>query len=124
MLNWKNKCLSYAGRLQLVASVLESIHVYWATVFLLPQAVIDDINSLLKGFLWNQSEKANGRARVAWEKLCKPKTQGGLGLKNLSVWNRAMIVKHLWHVAVDKDSLWVKWVNTYNISLKAEVCRK
>ncbi|GJY52436.1 RNA-directed DNA polymerase, eukaryota, reverse transcriptase zinc-binding domain protein, partial [Tanacetum coccineum] len=49
----KNKCLSYAGRLQLVASVLESIHVYWATVFLLPQAIIDEINSLLKGFLWN-----------------------------------------------------------------------
>jgi hypothetical protein len=32
--NWKNKCLSYAGRLQLVASVLESIHVYWASIFI------------------------------------------------------------------------------------------
>ncbi|GJZ95926.1 RNA-directed DNA polymerase, eukaryota, reverse transcriptase zinc-binding domain protein [Tanacetum coccineum] len=50
VLSWKNKCLSYVRRLQLVASVLESIHVYWATVFLLPQALIDDINSLLKGF--------------------------------------------------------------------------
>ncbi|GJS86975.1 RNA-directed DNA polymerase, eukaryota, reverse transcriptase zinc-binding domain protein, partial [Tanacetum coccineum] len=29
-----------------------------ATVFLLPQAIIDEINSLLKGFLWNQEEKA------------------------------------------------------------------
>ncbi|GJQ90835.1 RNA-directed DNA polymerase, eukaryota, reverse transcriptase zinc-binding domain protein [Tanacetum coccineum] len=66
----KNKCLSYAGRLQLVASVLESIHVYWATVFLLPQAIIDEINSLLKGFLWNQDEKANGKAKVAWKNLC------------------------------------------------------
>ena len=50
VLNWKNKGLSYAGRLQLVASVLESIHVYWETVFLLPSTVTDDINSLLKGF--------------------------------------------------------------------------
>ncbi|GKC75814.1 RNA-directed DNA polymerase, eukaryota, reverse transcriptase zinc-binding domain protein [Tanacetum coccineum] len=32
--NWKNKCQSYAGRLLLIASVLESIHVYWAFVFL------------------------------------------------------------------------------------------
>ncbi|GJS28399.1 RNA-directed DNA polymerase, eukaryota, reverse transcriptase zinc-binding domain protein [Tanacetum coccineum] len=91
ILSWKNKCLSYAGRLQLVASVLESIHVYWAIVFLLPQVVIDEINSLLKGFLWNQEQKANGRAKVAWKNLCKPKSQGGLGLKNLSSWNKAMI---------------------------------
>ncbi|GKD51727.1 RNA-directed DNA polymerase, eukaryota, reverse transcriptase zinc-binding domain protein [Tanacetum coccineum] len=61
--------LSYAGRLQLVASVLEFVHVYCAIVFLLPQAIIDEINSLLKGFLWNQEEKANGRAKVAWNNL-------------------------------------------------------
>ncbi|GJU76434.1 RNA-directed DNA polymerase, eukaryota, reverse transcriptase zinc-binding domain protein [Tanacetum coccineum] len=64
ILSWKNKVLSYAGRLQLVASILESIQVYWATIFLLPQAVIDDINRLLKGFLWNQSDQANGKAKV------------------------------------------------------------
>ncbi|GJW19976.1 RNA-directed DNA polymerase, eukaryota, reverse transcriptase zinc-binding domain protein [Tanacetum coccineum] len=69
----------------LVASVLESIHVYWATIFLLPQAVINYINSLLKGFLWNQDERASGRAKVAWKSLCKPKTQGGLGLKDLGI---------------------------------------
>ncbi|GJS07198.1 RNA-directed DNA polymerase, eukaryota, reverse transcriptase zinc-binding domain protein, partial [Tanacetum coccineum] len=119
ILNWKNKCLSYAGRLQLVASVLESIHVYWATVFLLPQAIIDEINSLLKGFLWNQDEKANGKAKVAWKNLCKPKCQGGLGLKNLNIWNKALISKHLWHVAMEKDSLWVKWINTYKLKGKS-----
>ncbi|GKE60209.1 RNA-directed DNA polymerase, eukaryota, reverse transcriptase zinc-binding domain protein, partial [Tanacetum coccineum] len=42
----------------------KSIQVYWATIFLLPQAVIDDINRLLKGFLWNQSDQANGKAKV------------------------------------------------------------
>ncbi|GJY36038.1 RNA-directed DNA polymerase, eukaryota, reverse transcriptase zinc-binding domain protein [Tanacetum coccineum] len=27
----------------------------------------------------------------------------------------ALIIKHLWHVAIDKDSLWVKWVNTFKL---------
>ncbi|GJX56456.1 RNA-directed DNA polymerase, eukaryota, reverse transcriptase zinc-binding domain protein, partial [Tanacetum coccineum] len=40
------------------------------------------------------------------------KQKSGLGLKDLGVWNRAMIVKHLWHVVTDKESLWVKWINT------------
>ncbi|GJT99972.1 hypothetical protein Tco_1110311 [Tanacetum coccineum] len=52
--NWKKKCLSYVGRLQLIAYVLESIHVYWASVFLLPYGVIKNINKILKRFLWNQ----------------------------------------------------------------------
>nr|GFC44052.1 RNA-directed DNA polymerase, eukaryota, reverse transcriptase zinc-binding domain protein [Tanacetum cinerariifolium] len=65
ILSWKNKVLSYAGTLQLVASILESIQVYWATVFLLPQTVIQEINQLLKGFLWNQSDQVNEKAKVA-----------------------------------------------------------
>ncbi|GJR26469.1 putative nucleotidyltransferase, ribonuclease H [Tanacetum coccineum] len=32
--------------------------------------------------------------------------KGCLWLKNLSIRNKALISKHLWHVAVDKDSLW------------------
>ncbi|GKB53018.1 RNA-directed DNA polymerase, eukaryota, reverse transcriptase zinc-binding domain protein, partial [Tanacetum coccineum] len=110
--NWKNKCLSYAGRLMLVASVLESIHVYWASVIFLPDGVIKDINKILKDFLWNQNDGTKGRPKVAWKKVCRSKQKGGLGLKDLGVWNRAMIIKHLWHIITDKESLWVKWIIT------------
>ncbi|GJZ46362.1 hypothetical protein Tco_0593958 [Tanacetum coccineum] len=119
VLNWKNKCLSCAGRLQLITSVLESIHVYGFFVFLLPQTVIDDINKVLKGFLCNQDELAKGKSKVAWESVCNPKSQGGLGLKDLGVWNKAMIAKHLWHLAINKDSLWVKWVNVVKLKGKS-----
>nr|GEW57246.1 RNA-directed DNA polymerase, eukaryota, reverse transcriptase zinc-binding domain protein [Tanacetum cinerariifolium] len=50
--DWKNKYLSYAGRMQLIASVLASIHTYWVAVFILPKSVVKDINKVLKGFLW------------------------------------------------------------------------
>ncbi|GJV62086.1 hypothetical protein Tco_1468186 [Tanacetum coccineum] len=110
--NWKNKCLSYAGRLMLVASVLESIHVYLASILLLPVGVIKDINKQINNFLWNQNDCTKGRDKVAWKNVCKFKQKGGLGLKDLGVWNKAMIVKHLWHIVIDKESLWVKWINT------------
>ncbi|GKC25229.1 RNA-directed DNA polymerase, eukaryota, reverse transcriptase zinc-binding domain protein [Tanacetum coccineum] len=67
--NWKNRSLSYADRLQLIAAVLESIHVYWASVFLIPTTIINEINSLLKWFLWNQRETAAGKAKVAWKDI-------------------------------------------------------
>ncbi|GKB13748.1 RNA-directed DNA polymerase, eukaryota, reverse transcriptase zinc-binding domain protein [Tanacetum coccineum] len=69
--NWKNNCLSYAVR------------------------VIKDINKLLKNFLWNQNDGTKGRAKVTWKNVCRFKQKGGLRLKDLGVWNKAMIVKHL-----------------------------
>nr|GEW28659.1 RNA-directed DNA polymerase, eukaryota, reverse transcriptase zinc-binding domain protein [Tanacetum cinerariifolium] len=65
---------------------------------------------MLKGFLWCQGELAKGKAKVSWEAVCKPKNQGGLGIKDLGVWNEVLMVKHLWNVAVKKDTLWVKWI--------------
>ena len=81
--NWKNKLLSYAGRLQLIVSILSAMQVYWASIFVLPKAVIKDIDKLLKGFLWCQGELSKGKAKVAWKLICRPKCEGGLGIKEL-----------------------------------------
>nr|XP_043625437.1 uncharacterized protein LOC122596855 [Erigeron canadensis] len=50
------------------------------------------------------------------EEYLRLKSQGGLGLKNLSDWNEALLVKHIWNIINKKESLWVKWV--YAVKLK------
>nr|GEU36621.1 RNA-directed DNA polymerase, eukaryota, reverse transcriptase zinc-binding domain protein [Tanacetum cinerariifolium] len=116
--DWKNKVLSYAGRLQLIASVLASMHIYWASVFLIPKTIVKEIEKALKGFLWCQGELRRGAAKVAWKTICTPKSQGGLGIKRLGPWNEALLCKHLWNLIVKKDSLWVKWVNVIKLKDK------
>nr|GEX31322.1 RNA-directed DNA polymerase, eukaryota, reverse transcriptase zinc-binding domain protein [Tanacetum cinerariifolium] len=107
--DWKNKSLSYAGRAQLIAFVLGSMQVNWGSVFLLPKIVINDIEKLFKKFLWNNGDSGKGRAKVAWLDVCKPKDQGGLGFKSLEMWNKTLLVKHLWNIVANKESIWVKW---------------
>nr|GEY78953.1 putative RNA-directed DNA polymerase, eukaryota, reverse transcriptase zinc-binding domain protein [Tanacetum cinerariifolium] len=41
--DWKNKSLSIMGRLQLVSSVISSLHVFWALVFMLHTRILLDI---------------------------------------------------------------------------------
>ncbi|GKD65820.1 RNA-directed DNA polymerase, eukaryota, reverse transcriptase zinc-binding domain protein, partial [Tanacetum coccineum] len=119
ILDWRNKALSYSGRLQLIASVLSAMQIYWASVFLLPKNVIYEINKLLKGFLWCQGEMSKGKAKISWKSICRPKEQGGLGIKNLQVWNEVLLIKQLWNVIAKKDTLWVKWVNSENLKGKS-----
>ncbi|XP_071739552.1 uncharacterized protein [Rutidosis leptorrhynchoides] len=37
--NWKNKFLSFVGRVQLINSVLSSMQIYWQSIFILPSAI-------------------------------------------------------------------------------------
>ena len=93
--NWRSKSLSLAGRLQLISSVLASIQVYWPSLFMLPSSVCEQIDKRFKRFLWNRGDNAQGKASVAWKDVCKPKSQGGLGIKSVQLWNKALMVKHL-----------------------------
>nr|GEX79797.1 hypothetical protein [Tanacetum cinerariifolium] len=65
-------------RLQLIIYVLSSMHIYWASVFILPMRIAFDLEQLMHGFLWYQGDMKKGKAKVAWDSICKPKEEGGL----------------------------------------------
>ena len=109
---WTSSSLSYAGRLQLIKSVLFSIQVYWSSMFIFPQATIRKLESILSAFLWKGTSMSHTGAKVAWHYLCYPLKEGGLGIKSLSTWNKAATMKHIWHLLVDKNSIWSAWVTT------------
>lgn len=113
--DWKNKSLSFAGRLQLMRSVLSSMHVYWSSVFILPVSITSQIEKILRGFLWCQGELKTGKSKVSWEVICRPKDEGGLGIRSLDSWNKALMSTHLWNLLSRKESLWVKWIHCYRL---------
>ncbi|GJS03905.1 hypothetical protein Tco_0320413 [Tanacetum coccineum] len=63
--DWKNKSLSIAGRLQLVQSVIASMHVFWASIFILPSRILLEIEQLMRGFLWCNGGMSRGKSKVA-----------------------------------------------------------
>ncbi|KAF5815287.1 putative RNA-directed DNA polymerase [Helianthus annuus] len=117
--DWKVKFLSFAGRVQLVKSVLSSITIYWASLYILPVAISEEIERLLSGFLWNQGRGSKGMARVKWEDICMAKCQGGLNISSLKIQNVALMSKHIWNVLSNKDSIWVRWVEKYKLCGKS-----
>ncbi|KAJ9561654.1 hypothetical protein OSB04_006814 [Centaurea solstitialis] len=113
--NWKSKFLSFGGRRQLILSVLQSLQLYWMAVFLFPSVTIHDLESCFRDFLWTQGATSKGRCKVAWTTICKPLESGGLGVKRLSVWNRALLTKNLWAILSRANTLWVQWIRLYSL---------
>ncbi|KAJ9536620.1 hypothetical protein OSB04_un000169 [Centaurea solstitialis] len=108
--NWKNKFLSFGGRKQLITSVLQSLSLYWMSIFILPSGVIHELEALFRRFLWTQGGDDRGKCKLAWADVCKPIYSGGLGFKRLALWNRALVSKHLWDIITRRESVWVDWL--------------
>jgi hypothetical protein len=106
---WCSKHLSFAGRLQLISSVLFSLQVFWSSILILPKVVINLLEQKLNRFLWcGKDEKA--KAKVSWEKICVPRKEGGLRLKRMGAWNKAAMLRQIWNLFAESSSLWVAWV--------------
>jgi hypothetical protein len=108
--SWKNKFLSFAGKLQLIVSVLSAMHIYWSSVFVLPKRVIKEIESKMRNFLWCKGPMKAGKARIAWKDICVPKNEGGLGIRRIRDMNLALMASRLWSIISKKNSLWVNWI--------------
>lgn len=101
--------LSFAGRLQLLKTVIFGIVNFWISAFILPKRCIKDIESLSSRFLWSGSIDKKGIAKVALSTVCLPKNEGGLGLRSFLVWNQVLCLKFIWILLSNSQSLWADW---------------
>lgn len=115
--SWSTQSLSYSGRLQLINSVIHNMMNYWCMHFILPMKVINQVKQSCARILWHGSPNAKG-AKIKWTDLCVPKKEGGLGIKDIAIWNKACMLKNLWSELIQAGSLWVAWVHKYLIKGK------
>ncbi|GAA0179658.1 hypothetical protein LIER_30000 [Lithospermum erythrorhizon] len=91
---WTGKMLSQAGNEVMIKLVTSSsISIYVMNCFKLPMGLIDNLNTLMAKFLWENTKDDKGIHWRSWEKLCEDKFDGGLGFKDLECMNRAMLAK-------------------------------
>jgi len=103
------KMLSYAGRLQLLSTVINGTVTFWMATFILPKVCLKKIESMCCIFLWSGSIDDRVTAKVAWSDVCLPKEEGGLGLHKFNDWNKVLCLRFIWLLFSELNSLWVQW---------------
>ncbi|XP_039069137.1 uncharacterized protein LOC120215551 [Hibiscus syriacus] len=111
--HWSTRNLSYAGRLELIRSVLFSVSNLWCRQLILLATVLKSVDQLWSRFFWKGANKSAAGARVSWDQICQLKSEGGLGLKNTTTWNKACIMSLIRKILAGNGSLWVAWLNSY-----------
>nr|XP_009597535.1 uncharacterized protein LOC104093492 [Nicotiana tomentosiformis] len=100
---------------KLVQSVIFGIQAYWVQLFIFPAKVLKMIEELCRSYIWSGTNTITKKTLMAWEKICTPKSAGGLNLINLPLWNKAAIAKTCWDLAHKQDKFWIRWINAYYI---------
>jgi len=93
---WTVRSLNLAGRLELTKVVLQAIPVFMLSVLPAPKGVMQLIRNIQRSFLWGKGEVGKKWALVAWEKICRPRNYGGLGLDDHEILSKALGAKLWW----------------------------
>ncbi|KAK2360932.1 hypothetical protein QL285_086149 [Trifolium repens] len=72
----------------------------------MPTCVWKKIVAIQRNFLWGGSSNKSKIAWVKWSDLCRPKEDGGLGIKNIRLVNVSLLTKWRWRLLVSQQALW------------------
>uniref|UniRef100_A0A803PW65 Uncharacterized protein n=1 Tax=Cannabis sativa TaxID=3483 RepID=A0A803PW65_CANSA len=109
---WKCSFLSRGGRLTLIQSVLSSLPIYYLSLFKAPKMVLKAIEKMMRDFFWEGGDLAGGDHLVAWDEVCKPRSEGGLAIGRLELRNKGLLMKWLWRYPLEPNSLWHKVIKS------------
>lgn len=112
--SWTDQYLSKGGRLILVKNVLASMPIYLLSLYQAPKMVTNQIERIMRDFLWGSSRDKRKIHWVNWKDICKPMVNGGLGIRSVANINRALVNKWIWRFGVENNASWRRLVAAKN----------
>lgn len=97
-------------RVTLAQSVLFSILIYHLSFYLLPKNILHELVKIQRAFLWGGNANNSKISWVSWGDICKPKNEGGLGIRDLEIFIRALVGKWIGRLLGESEGLWVRVV--------------
>lgn len=89
----------------LIKSVAQAIPTYSMACFKLPRGLCQHINGILRKFWWGCKNGERKTAWVSWETMTKPKFMGGLGFRDIELFNLSLLAQQAWRLLQESETL-------------------
>lgn len=94
LLSWETKFLNIVGRVTLIKATLSFIPTHVTQVISIPISIINQINKLIRQYLWGSSTVKRKLSLVNWQTLTNPMLLNGL--PNAKTRNFALLMNLAW----------------------------
>ncbi|XP_058733807.1 uncharacterized protein LOC131605476 [Vicia villosa] len=102
--SWKGALLSFAGRIELVKSTIQSMLTHSMSVYSWPTSLLRDLEGASRNFIWSGDTAKRKIVTVDWKNICKPISKGGLGIRSFLGLNEATNLRLCWDIFNSKEA--------------------
>lgn len=102
---WDEKLMSAGAKEVLIKSVAQALPTYIISVFHLSASVCNGLPRGIQNYWWGATEGQRKTHWIAWKKFTRGKLKGGLGFRDLKLFNQALLARQAWRLVDNSDSL-------------------
>jgi hypothetical protein len=106
LFSWRNKHISLGGRIVLINSVLNAIPIFYLSFMKIPAKVVKKVVRIQREFLWGGVKGGKKVSWVKWPVVCRGKSRGGLGVRDVKLVNSSLLSKWRWRLIQPGRPLW------------------
>jgi hypothetical protein len=77
----------------LIKAVAQALPVYIMGVFKIPFGLCDELTQMIRDYWWGKEDGKRKMHWIFWDNLLRPKCRGGIGFKDLRLFNQALLAR-------------------------------